>query len=230
MAAPMLGMAIINAIVFGVYNNTMKKWRPTLWNSFCAGSLAGAAQTIICCPMELVKLRMQMQKDPTEMFHISHKHPKKIYNDPWDAVKKIYLKEGPRGHFKGFIVTLYREVPGFGVYFLTYDLFCALLSMRKKEMTIDDLGPLELCLAGGVSGIAAWFASYPFDVVKSRIQVDGFIGESKYLGMNDCIKKSFVESGWKVFFKGFNSTMLRAFAVNAATFPTVVLILRYWNQ
>jgi len=44
-------------------------------------------------------------------------------------------------------------------------------------MSLDELSSFSLCIAGGLGGITAWAATYPADVVKSRIQVDGMIRE-----------------------------------------------------
>lgn len=229
MTAPLVGMAFMNAIVFGVQGNLLKIFEPNLVNSFLAGMVSGAAQSVICSPAELIKLRMQMQRNPTKLFSWHSPSPPKIYKDPWDAVKKIYRKDGPfRGIYKGLHITLWREVPGFGAYFASYDFMCQYLSNSPEAvLTYDDLSPLTLCATGGLSGIFAWIVSYPFDVVKSRIQVDGMFGEERYSGIIDCCRKSYRDSGYKVFFRGLNSTLMRAFAVNAATFPTVAVILRY---
>lgn len=232
MAAPLVGMAFVNAIVFGVQGNLMKVMEPNLMNSFLAGMVSGAAQSVICGPAELIKLRMQMQRNPTKLFAWHAASTPQVYRDPLDAVRKIYRKNGIfRGIYKGFHITLWREVPGFAVYFASYDFMCQYLSSNPEAvLTYDDLSPLTLCVTGGVSGIVAWMVSYPFDVVKSRIQVDGMFGDVKYQGILDCCRKSYRESGGKVFFRGLNSTLIRAFAVNAATFPTVALVLRYYKS
>lgn len=229
MMAPLLSVAFINAIVFGVQGNLLKVIEPNLLNSFLAGLVSGAAQSIICSPAELIKLRLQMQRDPTCLFSFHHTTPQMIYKDPLDAVKKIYRKDGLfRGIYKGFHITLWREVPGFGVYFFSYDFMCRYLSETQGSvLTYDDLSPLTLCATGGLSGMFAWFTSYPFDVLKSRLQVDGMFGPERYRGIWDCGRRSYRESGYRVFFRGLNSTLVRAFAVNAATFPTVALVLRY---
>lgn len=231
MAAPLVGMAFVNAIVFGVQGNLMKVLEPNLANSFLAGMVSGAAQSVICGPAELIKLRMQMQRDPTKLFSWHASSPK-IYKDPVDAVRKIYRKDGMiRGIYRGFHITLWREVPGFGAYFASYDFMCQYLSNSPEAvLTYDDLSPITLCITGGLSGIFAWMVSYPFDVLKSRIQVDGMFGEERYNGIIDCCRRSYRESGYKVFFRGLNSTLMRAFAVNAATFPTVALVLRYYKS
>ena len=210
----------------------MKIFEPNLMNSFLAGMVSGGAQTIICSPAELIKLRMQMQRNPTKLFSWHAHSTPTIYKDPWDAIKKIYRKDGLfRGIYKGFHITLWREVPGFGAYFASYDFMCGYLSSNPEAiLTYDDLSPLTLCVTGGLSGIFAWIISYPFDVVKSRIQVDGMFGDIKYKGIIDCVRCSYHDSGYRVFFRGLNSTLMRAFAVNAATFPTVALVLRYYKN
>ena len=252
----MFGMGFINAIIFGVQGNVMKHLQPSqdlpkIRNSVITGCIAGGAQAPICCVVELLKLRMQCQVD--ESTH--------VYKGYWDAIKKIHGVYGIRGLFTGFVTTLWREVPAFGVYFASYDSLCQLYIRHYEGTTMDDVGPIILSLAGGVSGISAWMVTYAFDVVKSRIQVDGMVGEKQYHGMIDCFVKSYKESqqtrlseeekkkmrkfhrrleerfsrydtfrGCRVFFKGITPTVVRAFPVNAVTFTTVALILRYWRN
>lgn len=229
----MVGMAVINAIIFGVQGNMMKGRSDTIWNHSITGCVAGASQTIICSPMELVKLRMQVQTNPTDIFHWSTAGGNgRVYSDPWDATKKIFKQGGIRGLFKGFELTLIREVPAFASYFATYEYICRfIVSNGGAGVTLNNLSPLALCLAGGLSGIAAWVVTYPVDVIKSRIQVDGMFGKRTYSSILDCCRKSVLEpEGYGVYFKGLNSTLIRGFAVNAATLPTVSLILRYWRS
>lgn len=231
----MFSMAFINAIVFGVQHNMMKALEYSYVNSCLAGGVAGAVQSFICCPVELIKLRLQAQRNPTDFFHWNTASSQKVYNDPWDAIRKIYNKNGIRGLYRGMVVTLWREIPGFGSYFLTYDVLCDMSVQLVRAQSRDDLNPIILCTCGGFSGISAWTVSYPFDVIKSRLQVDGMFRPEVYTDMFDCTRKSYMEGGTTgigrlhVFFKGLNSTLLRGFVVNAVTFPTVVLILRYWR-
>lgn len=58
-----------------------------------SGGVAGLLNSVIVCPTELVKCKMQMQKK------------KKIYKNSWDCAKVIWREEGFRG--EAFIV--YRE-------------------------------------------------------------------------------------------------------------------------
>lgn len=51
-------------------------------------------------------------------------------------------------------------------------------------------------------------------MVKTRIQSE----PHRYKGFIDCMKCSYYEEGWRIFFKGLTPTILRAFPSNAATF------------
>lgn len=240
MAAPLLGMAALNAIVFGVYGNLMKLFQrysgrdtPGLHYSFFSGAVAGFSQVVICSPSELIKLRLQFQKNKLDLIPhtLHHRHTSDIhvYSGPWDACRKIYKQDGLfRGLGKGYWVTCTREIPAFSFYFFIYDLLCSSAIQHKGLSHVDQLSPAFICLAGGLGGIAAWVVSYPADVVKSRYQVDGMSAGGRglrYRSATDCFVQSSRE-GWKVFTIGLLPTVLRAFPVNAVTFVTVALVLR----
>lgn len=238
MASPLLGMAAINATIFGVYGISMRHLEnlslfPFLTNSAISGASAGVVQCFICSPLELIKLRMQMQGIGKEHTIRKKKDVKSTgsrspqYRGPLQTALHIVRTEGPLGLSNGLTVTFWRETPAFAVYFYTYDYLC--LKLARGE-PVTDLGPMALCLAGGISGINAWLVTYPFDVMKSRIQVDGVDGPQQYTGMVDCFRKSYRAEGYKVFFRGLNSTLIRAFPTNAATFSTVTYILRFWRR
>lgn len=78
--------------------------------------------------------------------------------------------------------------------------------------------------AGGCAGCASWLACYPIDVVKTHMQADA---HAKYNGFVDCAIKNYKKEGIKFFFRGLNSTLIRAFPMNAATFFVVSWILEF---
>lgn len=219
--SPMMGLTFINAIVFGVQGNAMRHLgHDTPLNQFLAGAAAGAIQCVICCPMELAKTRMQMQGTGEK------KSKKKMYKNSLDCLVRIYNKEGFRGINRGMVTTLLRETPGFGVYFLAYDVLTRSLGCEPEDPYMIP----KLLFAGGMSGIASWLSTYPVDVIKSRLQADGLGGVNKYTSIMDCVRQSLQKEGWRVFTRGLTSTLLRAFPVNATTFATVTLFLMYMRQ
>lgn len=213
-----MGLTFINAIVFGVQGNAMRRLgQDTPTNQFLAGAAAGAIQCVICCPMELAKTRMQMQGTGVK------KSSRKLYKNSLDCLARIYNREGLRGVNRGMVTTLIRETPGFGVYFLTYDVLTRYIGCEPNERFMIP----KLLFAGGMSGIASWLSTYPVDVIKSRLQADGVGGVNQYSGIMDCVRQSVRKEGYMVFTRGLTSTLLRAFPVNAATFATVTLVLMY---
>lgn len=219
--SPMMGLTFINAIVFGVQGNAMRMLcTDTPRNQFLAGAAAGLIQSVICCPMELAKTRMQMQGTGEKSAS------RKIYRNSLDCLVRIYRKEGIRGINRGMVTTVIRETPGFGIYFLAYDTLTRALGCDADDGYIIP----KLLLAGGMSGMASWISTYPVDVIKSRLQADGVGGANRYDGIMDCVRQSVRREGWRAFTRGLTSTLLRAFPVNATTFATVTLFLMHMRQ
>lgn len=51
------------------------------------------------------------------------------------------------------------------------------------RISAGQISPLKVAFYGGLAGEALWLGSYPFDVVKSKMQTDGFGAEKRYLNM-----------------------------------------------
>ncbi|XP_028295483.1 mitochondrial basic amino acids transporter-like isoform X2 [Gouania willdenowi] len=216
--SPMMGLTFINAIVFGVQGNALRMLgHDTPANQFIAGAAAGGIQSIICCPMELAKTRMQMQGTG------EIKASPRLYKNSFDCLVRIYKHSGVTGVNRGMVTTLIREIPGFGVYFLVYDVLTRSLGCEPGDRFMIP----KLLFAGGITGIVSWLSTYPADVIKSRLQADGIGGVYQYSSIADCVRQSVRKEGYGVFTRGLTSTLLRAFPVNAATFATVTLVLMY---
>lgn len=225
MLSPLYGQIGINAIVFGVHGNVIRAMgdENDLTLQFTAGCIAGSVQSIIASPMELVRIRFQMQGEGESRNSLKKGgkiYRKYFYTSPTDCLKKIYKYEGGmKGVFRGMLLTQIREVPSFGTYFASYHYLC------EKTNSVTEDGSVnikKLLFCGGTAGILAWVVTYPADVIKTRQQMDG-MGRNKYKGVIDCTIKSAQEEGFSVFFRGLNATLLRAFPTNAATLATVTV-------
>jgi len=85
-------------------------------------------------------------------------------------------------------------------------------------------------MAGGLAGTFSWLISFPIDVVKSRLQVDGIDGKPRYAGAMDCVRQSYREEGAKFFTRGLNSTLMRAFPMNAVCFLVVSYVMKFFEK
>jgi Mitochondrial carrier protein len=62
-------------------------------------------------PTELIKIRIQ------DCHAVTHQN---IYSH---LVRDIYAREGLRGFYRGFWPQFWRDVPTYGIYFLSYDVY-----------------------------------------------------------------------------------------------------------
>ena len=102
--------------------------------------------------------------------------------------------------------------------------------MSRNGYSRKDVSSPKVAFYGGLAGEALWIASYPFDVVKSKMQSDGFAGgkggEQRYKNMRDCFKQTWRGEGLRGFWKGIGPTLVRAMPVSAGTFAVVELVMR----
>lgn len=214
MSSPMAGVAVINSIVFGVYGNVQRySTSPNSYTThFLAGSTAGLAQSLICSPIELAKTRLQLQMDVIGA---------QKFKGPVQCLSYIYQCEGIRGLFKGLNATALRDIPGFALYFVSYEY---LIRLKK------DAGIMYTLFAGGTAGMCSWLFTIPIDVAKSRLQADGMNNQRlMYNGISDCIRKSYQNEGFAFLTRGLTSTLLRAFPMNAVCFLVVSTTLKYFD-
>ena len=85
----------------------------------------------------------------------------------------------------------------------------------------------KVALYGGLAGEALWLASYPLDVVKSKMQTDE-VGRDKwrYRNMRHAFACVWAEGGVAAFWRGLGPTLVRAMPVSAGTFFTVEMAMR----
>ncbi|XP_012274087.1 mitochondrial basic amino acids transporter [Orussus abietinus] len=211
MSSPMAGVAVVNAVVFGVYGQTQRHLgdKEIFYSHFLAGASAGLAQSPVCSPIELAKTRLQLQSSSGVR-----------YSGPFECLKIIYKKEGHRGVFNGLGITFLREAPSYGVYFLTYELL-------TKSTSDAPISTFRMLIAGGLAGTASWVISYPLDVIKSRLQSGP---RDRFSGPVDCYRKSVKAEGYSFLFRGLAPTVIRAFPTNAATFAVVTWTFRIFGE
>ncbi|KAF8973022.1 mitochondrial carrier domain-containing protein [Flammula alnicola] len=175
---------------------------------FISGVFAGLANGVVSGPVEHIRIRLQTQ---------SNTNP--LYNGPWDAIKKIYAQSGIAGIYKGQAVTLLREASGYGIYFLTYEKLVQ-WEMAKKGIRRDQIKPINSVAYGAAAGYALWAVIYPIDMIKSRMQTDGFSPSTgqKYRSTLDCVRTVWRTEGIGAFTRGLGPTLIRSPFANGATF------------
>uniref|UniRef100_A0A0W0EWD7 Mitochondrial carrier n=1 Tax=Moniliophthora roreri TaxID=221103 RepID=A0A0W0EWD7_MONRR len=151
--------------------------------SILTGCSAGATESFVVVPFELVKIRLQ-DKSST-------------YAGPMDVVKQIVKKEGLLG------LHLWWNGGYFGCIFQVKSM------MPKAETPQAQL--FNNFISGSIGGLAGTVINTPFDVVKSRIQgtikVPGV--KPKYNWTYPALVTIFREEGPAALYKGFVPKVLR---------------------
>lgn len=133
------------------------------------------------------------------------------------------------GLYRGEVVTVLREAQAYGLWFLAFEWLMNADAARNK-IDRKEIPSYKIALYGGLAGEALWLGSYPLDVVKSKMQTDGFgAGQQKYKNMRDCFAQTFRQEGMRGFWKGIGPTLLRAMPVSAGTFAVVEMTMRAIN-
>ncbi|KAG5913811.1 hypothetical protein E4U42_000873 [Claviceps africana] len=96
----------------------------------------------------------------------------------------------------------------------------------RNRLPRADMPAWKIALYGGLAGEALWLASYPFDVVKSKMQTDGFGPRQRYPSTRACFAATWRADGIRGFWKGIWPTLLRAMPVSAGTFAVVEMTTR----
>ncbi|KAI3325043.1 mitochondrial carrier domain-containing protein [Xylariaceae sp. AK1471] len=162
-----------------------------------AGGTAGACQVVFTNPLEIVKIRLQVQGEMVKATEGAEKR----------SAMWIVRNLGLKGLYKGASACLLRDVPFSAIYFPTYshlkkDLFGE--SQTKK------LGVVQLLTAGAIAGMPAAYLTTPCDVIKTRLQVEARKGDTNYTGLRHAAKTIMKEEGFKAFFKGGPARILRS--------------------
>ncbi|CAL0322039.1 unnamed protein product [Lupinus luteus] len=86
---------------------------PSLKGVALGGVGTSAFQSLLLSPVELVKIRLQLQS--TGQSSASEKGPVKV-------AKNIWKNEGLRRIYRGLDITMLRDAPAYGLYFILLDL------------------------------------------------------------------------------------------------------------
>ncbi|CAE6473813.1 unnamed protein product [Rhizoctonia solani] len=161
--------------------------------SILTGAAAGATESFVVVPFELVKIRLQ---DKTSK-----------YAGPMDVVRTILRQHGPLGLYAGMESTFWRHV------WWNAGFFGTIHTLRTKLPKAET--PQAVLLNNFISGAAGGFVgtalNTPFDVVKSRIQgahpVPGVV--PKYNWTYPSLALILREEGAAALYKGFVPKVLR---------------------
>lgn len=145
---PLIGVALEKCALFGVYDNFKRcnplfdnTGRDTYRNTFASGLFAGLVTTTIVTPVEKIKILLQNQKQAD--------------------ITTLIKRGGLSSLYNGWTATLFREVPGYGIYFTVYEYLKNTFGMPNCYTP---------AIYGALCGVASWTFIYPADPIKTKMQ------------------------------------------------------------
>ncbi|KAI8331327.1 mitochondrial carrier domain-containing protein [Chlamydoabsidia padenii] len=169
---------------------------------------AGATSTSLTNPFWVIKTRFMTQNDKTPY----------RYNNTIHAFRTILKQEGIRGLYKGLGSSLI-GVSHVAVQFPLYEKLKSWFG--QHDMTTGNTGIL---LASSLSKMAASTATYPHEVIRTRLQ-NQTVQPFKYKGIAHAFKIILEEEGYRGFYKGMPTNLLRTVPSSALTILTYEVIV-----
>lgn len=166
--------------------NSAQDW----WKPMAAGAVARVWAASVISPVELVRTKMQSAQ--------------LTYRQVDDAVRAAVKNDGVVALWRGLGATLLRDVPFSAFYWLCYESAKAEVLLVRGT---PELSFTESFVAGAAAGTFAAVITLPFDVIKTRRQIE--IGQAVIAGGKKppsstwvLIRKLYVREGLQALFAG----------------------------
>ncbi|KAJ2878629.1 coenzyme A transporter, partial [Coemansia aciculifera] len=198
--------------------------------NFLAGSLCGIISVGVSYPLDMMRVRMAyITPESGVAAERVRTVAKMIYSEP-------AYRFGLFNFFRGFPLSLMGIIPYGGVSFLTHEYMTALARTRFAHIATLPLGEqnskqnrrrkqpelrawAEL-VSGGVAGVFAQTASYPFELVRRRMQIAGVHDPTRKASALKVVREVWASSGVRGFFVGLTIGYVKVVPMFAVSFYT----------
>jgi solute carrier family 25 folate transporter 32 len=186
------------------------------WNSMIAGAGGGISGSIVTCPLDVVKTRLQAQRAIVG-------HPG--YMGRLDMMKSIWKQNGYRGFYRGLGPTILGYLPTWGIYFAVYDGIKAHFgepplggvkprdriypaAQVKGYQPVARQHPWGLHIFSAVAaGATSTICTNPLWVIKTRFMTQS-PDEIRYRHTLDAFRTIFKQEGIRGFYRGLLPSLL----------------------
>jgi len=179
-----------------------------------SGALSGMSSSIACYPLDLARSYLTVQRDNR-------------YKGLLHTLNVVYSTHGVTGLYRGLMPTMMGIAPYVAINFTVFDL---LKRRFLPERSHDHFDAINLML-GATAGFSAASLTYPTDILRRRMQLQGFGGDlmPKYRNSFDCIVKTYNTEGVVGFYKGLVPCLVKVVPSMAIAFATYERLRRYFR-
>ncbi|KAM7467090.1 hypothetical protein LguiB_014652 [Lonicera macranthoides] len=198
-----------------------------------AGAISGAISRTVTSPLDVIKIRFQVQLEPTTKWALLHKDVYGIskYNGMFQATKDIFREEGLLGFWRGNVPALLMVMPYTAIQFTVLHKFKTFMAGSSKTEDHVHLSPYLSYISGALAGCAATVGSYPFDLLRTILASQG---EPKvYPSMRSAFLDIIRTRGYRGLYAGLSPTLVEIVPYAGLQFGTYDTFKRWtvaWNQ
>ncbi|KAK1570366.1 hypothetical protein Q3G72_000809 [Acer saccharum] len=188
-----------------------------------AGGVAGALSKTCTAPLARLTILFQVQG-----MHNDAATMRKA--NIWREASRIISEEGFRAFWKGNLVTIAHRLPYSSVNFYAYEHYKKLLHVIPGVQTRRESMSANLCVhfvAGGLAGITAASATYPLDLVRTRLAAQTNV--MYYRGIGHALQTICKDEGVLGLYKGLGATLLGVGPSIAISFSVYETLRSYWQ-
>lgn len=168
----------------------------SFYSPLFAGGLARSLSATVISPIELFRTRLQSSGKS------------KTSTDVANDILSMVRKQGISSLWRGLTPTLWRDIPFSAIYWMGYETTKSKLSMDYEGR----LSPFGLSFASGAfSGIFAAFVTTPFDVIKTRHQINSSntLLSPRSSGTFNVFLTILRQEGWRELFQGLTARVAK---------------------
>ncbi|CAG8605459.1 3160_t:CDS:2 [Ambispora leptoticha] len=155
-----------------------------------AASGGEMAACVVRVPTEVIKQRMQTKQ----------------YHRTLSAIRSIIQYEGILGLYRGYLITISREIPFACLQFPLYEFLKRFVAKHTDRTRIN---PWEAAICGSISGGTAAAITTPLDVIKTRIMLSSKHQTiHRYSGIVGTLKRIWSEEGPRALFSGIGPRVM----------------------
>ncbi|KAK7339731.1 hypothetical protein VNO77_20413 [Canavalia gladiata] len=188
-----------------------------------AGGVAGAFAKTCTAPLSRLTILFQVQGMHFDVAALSKP-------SIWCEASRIVNEEGFRAFWRGNLVTIAHRLPYSAVNFYAYEHYKNLLHSLLPENHKGNTGaePFVHFVSGGLSGITSATATYPLDLVRTRLAAQR--SSIYYRGISHAFNTICREEGFLGLYKGLGATLLGVGPSIAISFTVYESLRSFWQS
>jgi solute carrier family 25 (mitochondrial phosphate transporter), member 23/24/25/41 len=183
-------------------------------NMVVSSMISGVVSVIVMNPLETMRTRFTLQVKKSE------------YSSLYDGFRKTSIRE----LYYGTNVALMGYVPFNIISFTCYNSLKPRINEWIPKRENGNTNRLCKILTGGLTGIFAVSFTYPTDLLRRRLHIQGFSKSKVYESTFACVNDIYKKEGILGFYRGLTSAYLKLFPTIALQFGAIEYLNDYLDK